>query len=252
MNYYLDIGNTNTTLYFDDNKINLETIKDESMFFYLKEYLVDLEKSSLFIVSVVPELDNVIRRLNKSAKYFLQLSPLSYNQLMEFNGPDISQMGADRVVLDVYFSKKYTPNCIIIDMGTAITVDVIKDGTYISGYIYPGFATSLLALIGNASLLENIQYNDLSNHNICLTSETQINDGLIIGTIGAINNLVSQSFTHFNDEVEVFITGGYFNLLNELLKPEKLGSILKFKYKFKKDVMLDAMKYIEEELRNIQ
>ncbi len=251
MKYYLDIGNTNTTIYFENNKINLKTVKDESMYFYLKEHLTNLSTSSLFVVSVVPELDLVLDRLKSNVGEYSRLEPHHYDLLMNFNGPDSSQMGADRVILDVFVNDKMANNSIIVDMGTAITVDVLKNGTYISGYIYPGFATSLKALIGNASLLENIEYKDINEANICVTSESQINDGLIIGTVGSINNLVIQSLKHFDFNVEIIITGGYFNLLNEILDSSKLNSILQFDYTYKKELMYEAMIYMESRLAEL-
>ncbi len=251
MKFYIDIGNTNTTIYKENLKINIPTIKNDSMYEMFLQNLENITNSEVFIISVVPELDSVIDKLQNHAKRLIKLNADDYHKLMEFDGPDVKQMGADRVVLDVYFSQKYNSNCIIIDMGTAITVDVIKNGRYVSGYIYPGFATSLFALIGNASQLDNIQYQDLNSDNICVTSEAQINDGIIIGTVGAINNLVAQSLSHFDTKIDIYITGGYFNLLHEVLDNKKLDKILNFDYIYKKDVMLDAMRYLETLLGEI-
>lgn len=60
-----------------------------------------------------------------------------------------SQVGADRIVDAVAVYNKYGGPAIIVDMGTAITFDVItSDGRYLGGSIAPGIK------IGQEGLLE--------------------------------------------------------------------------------------------------
>ncbi len=247
MKIYIDIGNTNTTIYANKKKNDLPTIKNDQI--YDKIYEIVAGCTSIFVISVVPELNGVIQKLTKACDDVHVLTSNDYPKLMHFLGPDISQMGADRVAIDAYVTNNYSPDSIIIDMGTAVTVDVIKEKTYISGYIYPGIHSSLIALIGSASQLENIQYQNLQSDNVCLTSETQINDGLLIGAIGAINNLVNFAQSHFDKPVNVYITGGYFNMLNEMIDPKTLNNLINFKYIYIKDGMFEALQYLERSLK---
>ncbi len=246
MQIYIDIGNTNATIYKDDIKYSVDTIKNDTMFDKFCQYID--EDSDVFVVSVVPELSSVIAKIKAKVNSLRELSSDDFSKVMTFLGPDISQMGADRVAIDAFFANTYSSNCIIIDMGTAVTIDVIKDKTYVSGYIYPGIQTSLTALIGNASRLSEIKYQDLQKDHSCLTSESQINDGLIIGAIGALNNLVNFAQIHFDQPVKVYITGGYFNMIKEIITPSTIDKLIDFDYVYVKDAMKFAMEYLEREL----
>ena len=67
-------------------------------------------------------------------------------------------VGADRIVNGIAAYEKYHDACIIVDFGTATTIDLIsKKGEYIGGAIAPGLSISLEALVQRASKLPRIE-----------------------------------------------------------------------------------------------
>lgn len=66
-------------------------------------------------------------------------------------------VGGDRIVAAVAAIAKYEGPIIIIDMGTATTMDVVdKAGSYIGGVILPGVKVSLNSLVSNTAQLPRI------------------------------------------------------------------------------------------------
>src|SRR4029078_562708 len=67
-------------------------------------------------------------------------------------------VGADRIVNGTAAYEKYRNSCIIVDFGTATTIDLIsRKGEYVGGAIAPGLSISLEALFQRASKLSRIE-----------------------------------------------------------------------------------------------
>lgn len=67
------------------------------------------------------------------------------------------RLGADRAVCCVAASQKYGAPLIILDFGTATTVDAVApDGSYLGGCILAGIRTSVNALFRNTAMLPQI------------------------------------------------------------------------------------------------
>lgn len=63
----------------------------------------------------------------------------------------LSQVGSDRIVIAVAALAEYEPPLILMDLGTATTIEVVDRGsTYLGGCIIPGVRTSLDALTSRA------------------------------------------------------------------------------------------------------
>lgn len=68
-----------------------------------------------------------------------------------------SEVGADRLVNTVAGFRRYGPNLIVIDFGTATTFDVVdEDGAYAGGIIAPGVNLSMAALHQAAAKLPRV------------------------------------------------------------------------------------------------
>ena len=68
------------------------------------------------------------------------------------------EVGQDRLVGAYAAWKTYKKDCIIVDIGTAITIDVVtKGGEYLGGVIAPGIGISLEALATRTALLPKVQ-----------------------------------------------------------------------------------------------
>lgn len=111
------------------------------------------------ICSVVPPLDAIFDEL---IKRYLRTSPLVISPGVK-TGVRIGidnprEVGADRVVNAAAAHRLYGGPIIIIDFGTATTLDAIsEDGEYLGGAIAPGIGIAAEALFTRASKLPRIE-----------------------------------------------------------------------------------------------
>ncbi len=109
---------------------------------------------------------------------------------------------------------------IIIDLGTAITVDLLQaDGTFAGGAILPGIATAAKALAEHTDALPNIGLEQLEQPPSALGRSTAsaIEAGLYWGSIGAIRELVAQLSADLPAPPELFLTGGASSHVADIL-----------------------------------
>lgn len=246
MDLYIDIGNTSTSLYFDQNqkirKVNICTLKDENILHEFSRQLYNISLNKCLICCVVPEVLKIITNFLESKNInFKIIEKDDYLQFLNYEPYIVEQIGADRVIVDSASVFYYSNNVITIDVGTAITVDVIVDKNYVDGYIYPGIETSKTALINAASKLEDFNYQTLEKSNV-LTTTQQINDGIIIGTLSAIKGIISYAKSKYEIEFKVIITGGLFNMIVELISLEKAKKILTHDFIYDRQLIIKGLK----------
>jgi type III pantothenate kinase len=100
---------------------------------------------------------------------------------------------------------------IIIDLGTAITVDLLQaDGVFAGGTILPGLAMSARALAEQTDALPHISLERLEKPPNVPAKSTRaaIEAGLYWGTVGAIREIVAQLSAGLPAAPQVFLTGG--------------------------------------------
>ncbi len=143
------------------------------------------------------------------------------------------KVGIDRLLNAVAANRlrSSTQAAIIIDSGTATTVDVVHpDGSFAGGTILPGFELSAKALHDYTAFLPLIPVDDLRQKEPDILGKNTtdaIRSGLFWGQLGAVRELVtqlcSQSLTPTSQEAPlVLLTGGG----SDLLKPHLEGSVL--------------------------
>ena len=114
---------------------------------------------SIVASCVVPPMVSVTLEL---ATKFFELEPLMVGPGIKTGMPILydspKDVGADRIVNGIAAYEKFHDACIVVDFGTATTVDFIsKKGEYIGGAIAPGLLISLEALFQRASKLPRIE-----------------------------------------------------------------------------------------------
>ncbi|MEA2027839.1 MAG: type III pantothenate kinase, partial [Campylobacterota bacterium] len=158
-----DIGNTNFHIYDGKAVIHLSH----------KEAIQKYSNKKLFYISVNKALS---KKLNKIKKWEDIGSTL-------FIKGEYPSMGMDRKALAL--SKK---NGIFIDAGSAITVDVVEDGTYQGGFILPGI-NAYLKSYADISPALNIELNPkISFNKLPKTTKDAISYGIIASIKALISN----------------------------------------------------------------
>ncbi len=118
------------------------------------------------------------------------------------------EVGADRIVNGVAAYESLGGPVVIVDFGTATTLDVISaDGAYLGGAIAPGVETSAEALFSKAARLSKV---DLEPPERVIGTNTResVQSGLMLGEAAMVDGLVRRVWTELGTETPVVATGG--------------------------------------------
>ena len=166
------------------------------------------------ISSVVPPLDSTLRRVCET---FLKVKPLFIEPGVKTGLPILtdnpSEVGADRVVNCVAAFDLLGGPAIVVDMGTATTIDVIsKKGEFLGGAIAPGLGISADALFTRAARLTRVEIKKPTK--IIGTSTTDnIQIGLYYGYIGLVDGILERLIAELGPETKTIATGGLAKLI---------------------------------------
>lgn len=139
------------------------------------------------------------------------------------------RVGIDRLlnVVAVNELRSIDRPAIVVDSGTATTVDVIAaDGAFEGGAILPGLALSAKALHEYTALLPFVSVAELGEATpepLGRNTREAIRSGLFWGQLGAVKELIDRQA---GADVEIFVTGGGGALLAEHLPKARFESHL--------------------------
>jgi type III pantothenate kinase len=122
-------------------------------------------------------------------------------------------IGVDRVMAAIAANRLRHEGrpAIVIDVGTAITVDLVAaDGGLEGGAILPGPTLAARALAEKTDRLPDIQFGDLdeSPDAVGRSTEPAIRAGVFWGAVGAIRELIARQRDRLTETPQVFFTGG--------------------------------------------
>ncbi|HXN84559.1 MAG TPA: type III pantothenate kinase [Candidatus Binataceae bacterium] len=165
----------------------------------------------------VPPLNQVMEQV--SERYFLR-APLIVGPGIKTGMPILyenpKEVGADRIVNAVAAYDRYASACIVVDFGTATTLDYVTGrGEYAGGAIAPGLAVSMDALIQHAAKLYHVEL-ARPKETVGRTTIAAIQSGLIFGYTSLVDGLVERIRKERGEKTHVIATGG----LAALIAPE--------------------------------
>src|SRR5919199_4717450 len=118
------------------------------------------------------------------------------------------EVGADRLVNTVAAHDRYRGPLIVVDFGTATTLDVVDgDGNYCGGVIAPGINLSLAALHMAAAKLPSVRISR-TEHVIGKDTVSCMQSGIYWGYVGLIEGLVARTKAEFGAPMRTIGTGG--------------------------------------------
>jgi len=176
----VDIGNTNYHIY-KNGKIT---------------HISEPEKfdEEVFYISVNKEKEKKFKKINKSA--------VNLKDYVRFE-TSYKGLGIDRIM-----ACKSVNNGVVVDAGSAVTIDVMKKGVHIGGAITPGLYAFKKAF-GTISEVLKYEYGDFLPK---IPENT--NDALICGSLGAVVCLIEK----FADGEKIYCCGGDGRYLSKFLK----------------------------------
>ncbi|MCS6829550.1 MAG: type III pantothenate kinase [Armatimonadota bacterium] len=163
----------------------------------------------VIISNVVPPMTDALQGM---ARRFFHVEPIFVSHELDMGVPiryhDPREVGADRLVNAVAAIHKYGAPAIVVDFGTATTLDVISpEGEYLGGCIMAGVSISAEALFRTAARLPRIEL-VTPEHVIGRTTVEAMQSGIMLGYAGAIDALVERIHRELGCETTVVATGG--------------------------------------------
>lgn len=129
-----------------------------------------------------------------------------------------SQVGSDRIVIAVAALAEYKAPMILMDLGTATTIEVVeKENVYAGGVIIPGVRTSLDALISKAAQLPGISL-EQPKQVIGKNTVDCIRSGMMYGTAAMIDGMIDRMEEELGHGATLVATGGLAQFITPLCK----------------------------------
>jgi len=133
---------------------------------------------------------------------------------------DPSRLGADRWMALLAAAAICDADCIVIDAGSAITVDLLRaDGQHLGGAILPGFNTSAETF---RRIFSHIDFDDVETAVTAApgcSTETAIRIDYAHTSIETLPALVSRWMQIFDNKTELLLAGGDAARVQSLLEP---------------------------------
>jgi len=140
--------------------------------------------------------------------------------------PQPASTGTDRLCAAVAAFDRLGTACVVIDLGTAVTVDCVNDaGVFLGGAILPGLRMGAAGLHANTAQLPEVE--PVEPDWVFGRSTTQaIVGGLVVGLRGALKELVESYATELGHWPTVILTGGDAPLIGKKLLDEGLAQAI--------------------------
>ena len=247
----IDIGNTNIVIGCMDNgeirfKARIATDRTRTSDQYGVEILSMLQAfgvqrediSDCIISSVVPPVFNSVRTgvCKVTGRQPMVVGPgLKTGLNIHVDVP--SQVGSDRIVIAVAALAKYKAPLILMDMGTATTIEVVEpENVYMGGVIFPGVMVSLDALTSRAAQLPGISL-DKPRNVIGKNTVDCMRSGMMYGTAAMIDGVVERIEEELGHRCTLVATGGMAQFITPLCRREII---------LEKDLLLNGLGILYE------
>ena len=228
----IDIGNTNIVIgVIEDDVIRFEARIATDQVRTSDQYGVEIknvleaygvskdEIEDCIISSVVPPVFNSVKTgvIKVIGKQPMVVGP-GIKTGLNINVDVPSQVGSDRIVIAVAALAEYKPPMILMDLGTATTIEVVEPGNmYLGGVIFPGVKISLDALTSRTAQLPGISL-DKPKHVIGRNTVDCMRSGMMYGTAAMIDGIVERIEEELGHKSTLIATGGLAQFITPLCK----------------------------------
>ena len=220
----IDVGNTNMVFgIFEEERLmgsfrlktDLNRTSDEIGLLaceYFQRFGLSADgMDDVIIASVVPP---VMYTLTSAIIKYFGKKPLIVDEGVDpglpYGVPGDERLGADRAMACVAAIEKYGAPLVVLDFGTATTVDAVSaGGAYMGGCITAGVRISTEALFQKTANLPNVEL-AMPDKVLGCTTVGQIQAGAVGGYIGSMEYLIRRAKEELGggDAIKVVATGG--------------------------------------------
>lgn len=224
----IDIGNTHTTLgLLDDGgkpvrewRVTTQATRTADELYTALAYLPGLDAArpgewkGAAVCSVVPRATNAFVKVIEE---IAGVEPLVLRWDMDLGVPIETEtpreVGMDRLANAVAGVESYGPGLVVVDFGTATTLDIVSaGGAYAGGVILPGIEATADALYRRTAQLPQLR---LRRPDTALgkTTVDAMLSGLYFGSIHAVEGCIARIEAELGTELKVIATGGLSRVL---------------------------------------
>lgn len=212
----IDIGNTNVTLglFEGDRLLSLESLSLEhtvSLPQRMTGALAATEQrpSSAVIASVNPRVQMVVQAWGEDV---IEVPVLRVRQDIPVSMPVLldrpERLGDDRLMNGVAAHHRAQGAAIVVDLGTATTVEAISaNGEYLGGSIGPGFKLSAKALRDSTALLPEIEPASVESPLGKNTADAMV-AGVFYSQVGMVKEVIERLNAQLGGNPRIYATGG--------------------------------------------
>ncbi len=233
----VDIGNTNISYgIFQDDRLaahgKIPTEPEQSPRFYSEAFCEVLKSSSItpsdlqgaIVGSVVKDMADTLHEAIMDFSGLEAIEAHASGDLgIRVDVPAPERVGIDRLLSAAVAFKEGGGPVVIVDLGSALTVDLVSgDGVFMGGTISPGLHSSLDALHLKTSLLPRVDLSPPKNI-LGVDTEACILSGVVYGVAGTVEGLVRRIASCAAGPSRTILTGGdsaflspYLDLLHDL------------------------------------
>jgi type III pantothenate kinase len=214
----VNIGNTNIRVAVKNSQTVFYTRENFDAAFFISEVESGLgaeiwaKITGSMVASVVPKnteiITNALEEKTKNPVKRVNVRNCGALKTEKYNG----LLGDDRAVCCAMALKNFAPPFIVVDCGTATTINVVNEsGEFLGGAILTGLQTGINALSEStaqlpliSNLMENTEIKIIGGNTAeCILS------GAVIGLAGAIDGFVNKVSESLRCSAKVIITGGH-------------------------------------------
>lgn len=191
------------------------------------EFFADLPDAPVqwWIASVHREAERRLREWIHQSRPTDSVESVTYRHVpIALNLAEPAHVGIDRI-LGAYTARRIVTGqrpIIVVDAGTAITVDMIDEhGCFQGGAILPGIGLVAHALAENTDRLPQIQhrFDDGPPDPLGRATEPAMRSGLFYGAVGAIKEVVARISAELEMAPDIVVTGGDARTLTPWIGP---------------------------------
>ena len=136
---------------------------------------------------------------------------------------EATQLGIDRVAVMVAAWQRLKQACIVVDFGTAVTIDLIDDeGVHKGGVILPSNTLMRSSLSQGTAQLNYFDDTSRLPRVLATNTEDAIASGCRLMLTTSVSHIVQQMRAQFTHDIPVLATGGDVCLLNQTTESTSL------------------------------
>lgn len=227
----IDVGNSNTVIGAMDSgqvkfhwRITTQSRTTDEFGMLLLELLRfrSIQTSDIVGVCVSCVVPSVLYAIEKASKRYLNQDAFVIGKGiktgMRICTDNPQQIGADRIVNAVAAYRRYPQALVVVDFGTATTLDCVNvKGEYLGGSISPGFKISSDALFVKTAKLPKVEV-ERTDSVIGKNTIHSMQAGMFWGYVGLVNELARRCKNELrildpDGPVRCIATGGLANLV---------------------------------------